>query len=197
MPADHPLRVIRTVVNAALGDLSGAFSQLYARLGRPSIPPEKLLRALLLQAFYSIRSERQLMERLRVFRPAGSAGSWALGSRIPYGTPRPSPTRERLLAGEVAARFLATVLARPEVKGLLPDDHFAVDGTLIQAWASMKSFRPKNGPAEPPPDGRNDSRDFHGERRRNRDARLDHRPRSPAVPQGSGQGFRLSFMGHC
>ena len=169
VPAEHPLRVIRAVVNAALGELSGAFGQLYARLGRPSIPPEKLLRALLLQAFYSIRSERQLMERLEfdlLFR-------WFVGLGIEdpvWDASTFSKNRDRLLAGEVAARFLATVLARPEVKRLLSDDHFSVDGTLIQAWASMKSFRPKDGPAAPPPGGRNDSRDFHGcQSARNRD----------------------------
>ena len=167
VPADHPLRVIRAVVNAALGELSGALGQLYARLGRPSIPPEKLLGVLLLQAFYSIRSERQLMERLEfdlLFR-------WFVGLGIEdpvWDASTFSKNRDRLLAGEMAARFLATVLARPEVKRLLSDDHFSVDGTLIQAWASMKSFRPKDDPAAPPPSGRNDSRDCHGERRRTR-----------------------------
>ena len=195
VPADHPLRVIRTVVNAALGELSGAFSQLYARLGRPSIPPEKLLRALLLQAFYSIRSERQLMERLAfdlLFR-------WFVGLGIEdpvWDASTFSKNRDRLLAGEVAARFLATVLARPEVKGLLSDDHFAVDGTLIQAWASMKSFRPRNGPAEPPPDGRNDSRDFHGERRRNETHASTTDPAARLFRKGPGKEARLSFMGH-
>ena len=143
VPADHPLRVIRAVVNAALSELSTEFGRLYARLDQPSIPPEKLLRALLLQAFYSIRSERQLMERPEfdlLFR-------WFMGLGIEdrvWDASTFSKNRDRLLAGEVPARFLATLLARPEVKRLLSDDQFSVDGTLIQAWASMKSFPPVN-----------------------------------------------------
>ncbi|HEX6010461.1 MAG TPA: IS5 family transposase [Geminicoccaceae bacterium] len=195
VPAAHPLRVIRAVVNAALGELSGAFGQLYARLGRPSIPPEKLLRALLLQAFYSIRSERQLMERLEfdlLFR-------WFVGLGIEdpvWDASTFSKNRDRLLAGEVAARFLATVLARPEIKRLLSDDHFSVDGTLIQGWASMKSFRPKDDPAAPPPGGRNDSRDFHGERRRNETHASTTDPAARLFRKGPGKEARLSFMGH-
>ena len=195
VPMDHPLRVIRVVVNAALSELSGALGQLYARLGRPSIPPEKLLRALLLQAFYSIRSERQLMERLEfdlLFR-------WFVGLGIEdlvWDASTFSKNRDRLLAGEVAARFLATVLARPEVKRLLSDDHFSVDGTLIQAWASMKSFRPKDDPAEPPPGGRNDSRDFHGERWRNETHASTTDPEARLFRKGPGKEARLSFMGH-
>ena len=195
VPTDHPLRVIRAGVNAALGELSGALGQLYARLGRPSIPPEKLLRALLLQAFYSIRSERQLMERLEfdlLFR-------WFVGLGIEdpvWDASTFSKNRDRLLAGEMAARFLATVLARPEVKRLLSDDHFSVDGTLIQAWASMKSFRPKDDPAAPPPGGRNDSRDFHGERRRNETHASTTDPEARLFRKGPGKEARLSFMGH-
>jgi transposase len=195
VPADHPLRVIRAVVNAALGELSGALGKLYARLGRPSIPPEKLLRALLLQAFYSIRSERQLMERLEfdlLFR-------WCVGLGIEdpvWDASTFSKNRDRLLAGEVAARFLATVMARPEIQRLLLDDHFSVDGTLIQAWASMKSFRPKDDPAAPPPGGRNDSRDFHGERRRNETHASTTDPEARLFRKGPGKEARLSFMGH-
>jgi len=140
VPADHPLRVIRAVVNAAPGELSGALGQLYARLGRPSIPPEKLLRALLLQAFYSIRSERQLMERLE-FDPLFR---WFVGLGIEdpvWDASTFSKNRDRLLAGEVAARFLATVLAQPEVKRLLSDDHFSVDGTLMGRTLERESRR--------------------------------------------------------
>jgi transposase len=207
VPADHPLRVIRAVVNAALSELSGAFGQLYARLGRPGVPPEKLLRALLLQAFYSIRSERQLMERLefdllfRWFPRVGPKGRPRAGSGLGIEDPvwdasTFSKNRERLLAGEVAARFLATVLGRPEVERLLSDDHFSVDGTLIQAWASMKSFRPKDDPAEPPPGGRNDSRDFHGERRRNETHASTTDSEARLFRKGPGKEARLSFMGH-
>jgi transposase len=151
---DHPLRAIREIVNAALAALSPEFEKLYARLGRPSIAPEKLLRALLLQAFYSVRSERQLMEQLDynlLFR-------WFVG----LGTDAPiwdvtvfTKNRERLVEGEIAGKFLAGVLGQPRVKELLSSEHFSVDGTLVEAWASMKSFRPKDGSAEPPAAGRN------------------------------------------
>ncbi len=140
--ADHPLRVIRLVANEALEFMSGDFALLYAGIGRPSIAPEKLLRAMLLQAFYGIRSERQLMERLDydlLFR-------WFVGLGVDdpaFDHSSFSKNRDRLLAGEVAAKFLAAVLARPRVNRLLSSDHFSVDGTLIEAWASMKSFRPK------------------------------------------------------
>jgi transposase len=137
--ADHPLRAIRTVVSAALDALSGEFAALYSGMGRPSIAPEMLLRAMLLQAFYSVRSERQLMERLEydlLFR-------WFFG----LGVDEPvwdhstfSKNRDRLLDGDVAARFLSEILAQPRVRQLLSRDHFSVDGTLVEAWASMKSF---------------------------------------------------------
>ncbi len=165
---DHPLRTIRLVVNEALAGLSGEFSALYARLGRPSIPPEKLLRAMLLQGFYSIRSERQLMERLEfdlLFR-------WFVGIGVDdavWDHSTFSKNRDRLLEGDIAAKFLSAVLAQPRVKRLLSTDHFSVDGTLIEAWASMKSFRPKDGWGEPPAmgGGRNREADFHGQKRSN------------------------------
>ncbi len=142
---DHPLRTIRQFADAALEALSEDFSALYsARMGRPSIPPEMLLRAMLLQAFYSIRSERQLMERLEfdlLFR-------WFVGLGVDdpaWDHSSFSKNRDRLLEGEIAAKFLAAVLAQPRVKRLLSSDHFSVDGTLIEAWASMKSFKPKDG----------------------------------------------------
>ena len=139
---DHPLRAVRVLTDSALETLSGDFAALYSGLGRPSIAPEMLLRAMLLQAFYSVRSERQLMERLEfdlLFR-------WFVG----LGMDDPvwdhstfSKNRDRLLDGEIAAKFLSAVLAQPRVKQLLSSDHFSVDGTLIEAWASMKSFKPK------------------------------------------------------
>ena len=147
--ADHPLRPIRAIVNEALAALEQEFAPLYARIGRPSIPPEKLLRAMLLQAFYSIRSERQLMERLEydlLFR-------WFVGLGIDdpaWDHSTFSKNRDRLLEGDIAAKFLSAVLAQPRVKRLLSTDHFSVDGTLIEAWASMKSFKPKDGSDEPP-----------------------------------------------
>src|SRR6202046_185861 len=172
---DHPLRTIRMVVNAALAGLSGEFSALYARMGRPSIPPEKLLRAMLLQVFYTIRSERQLMERLEfdlLFR-------WFVGIGVDdavWDHSTFSKNRDRLLEGDVAAKLLSAVVAQPRVKRLLSTDHFSVDGTLIEAWASMKSFRPRDGSDDPPPSGggRNREADFT--------ARSDRTTRTPRPP---------------
>ena len=136
---DHPLRLIRELANVALADLSSEFAVLYSGTGRPSIAPEMLLRAMLLQAFYSVRSERQLMERLEfdlLFR-------WFVGLGVDdpvWDHSTFSKNRDRLLEGEIAAKLLAAVLAQPRVKRLLSSDHFSVDGTLIEAWASMKSF---------------------------------------------------------
>jgi transposase len=166
IPKGHPLRVIREVANEALRGLSGQFDELYAAEGRPSIPPEQLLRALLLQAFYTIRSERQLMEQLNynlLFR-------WFVGLSVddPVWVPTVfSKNRERLLAGEIAAGFMETVLNLPRVRTLLSDEHFSVDGTLIQAWASMKSFRRRDGADEPPGPGRNSERNFRKDKRSN------------------------------
>ena len=162
----HPVRSIRTIVNQALDALSGDFECLYGRIGRPSIPPEKLLRALLLQAFYSIRSERQLMERLDfdlLFR-------WFVGLGIDdpvWDHSTFSKNRDRLLGGDVAARFLAEVLNRPKVRRLLSAEHFSVDGTLVEAWASMKSFRPRDEGGDDGAGGRNRDADFRGQKRRN------------------------------
>lgn len=141
VPAQHPLRAIGEIVNRSLAELSGEFQALYSHTGRPSIAPEKLLRALLLQAFYSIRSERRLMSELEfnlLYR-------WFVGLGIDdpvWVATVFCKNRDRLLAGDVAARFLARLLAHPKVKRLLSAEHFSVDGTLIEAWASIKSFRP-------------------------------------------------------
>ena len=148
-PADHPLRAIRARVDAALADLSPAFARLYSDVGRPSIPPERLLRALLLQAFYTVRSERQLMEQLDynlLFR-------WFVGLEMDEAVWHPTAfttNRDRLLDGDIACRFLAAILSRPEVRGLLSSEHFTVDGTLIEAWASLQSLVPKSLPPAPP-----------------------------------------------
>jgi transposase len=195
VPADHPLRPIRTIVDDALSGLSGEFEALYSHLGRPSIAPERLLRALLLQAFYSVRSERLLIEQLDynlLYR-------WFVGLGIddPVWHPTAFTTnRERLLGGEVAGRFLAAVLDRPEVKRLLSDEHFTVDGTLVEAWASLKSFRPKDDRDDPPGGGRNGERDFHGERRRNDSHASTTDPDARLFRKGHGKEARLSFMGH-
>jgi transposase len=164
--ADHPLRLIRQIANAALHALSGEFDKLYSPIGRVSIPPERLIRALLLQAFYSIRSERQLVERIDydlLFR-------WFVGLGIEdpvWDATTFSKNRDRLLAGAVAQQLLSAVLAHDQVKGLLSSEHFSVDGTLLEAWASAKSFQPKDGSSKPPDAGRNGERDFHGEQRAN------------------------------
>src|SRR5258708_15837962 len=142
---DHPLRTIRVVATGALADLWDDFAGLYTNFGRPSIAPEMLLRAMLLQAFYSVRSERQLMERLEfdlLFR-------WFVGLGIDdpvWDHSVFSKNRDRLLDGEIAAKFLSAVLAQPRVKRLLSSEHFSVDGTLIEAWASMKSVKPNEPP---------------------------------------------------
>jgi transposase len=194
---DHPLRTIRGIVNEALAALSGEFSALYARMGRPSIPPEKLLRAMLLQAFYSIRSERQLMERLDfdlLFR-------WFVGVGVDdaiWDHSTFSKNRDRLLEGDIAARLLGAVLAQPRVKRLLSSDHFSVDGTLIEAWASMKSFRPKDEASGPPAAGRTEPRGgFPRPDALQRDARLDDRSGSAALSQGAGQGGQALLHGTC
>ena len=192
---DHPLRAIREIVNAALAALSPEFEKLYARLGRPSIAPEKLLRALLLQAFYSVRSERQLMEQLDynlLFR-------WFVG----LGMDAPiwdvtvfTKNRERLVEGEIASKFMAAVLGQPRVRELLSSEHFSVDGTLIEAWASMKSFRPKDGGGEPPAPGRNGERDFHGEKRSNETHASTTDPDARLYRKGPGQPAKLVYLGH-
>ena len=194
--ADHPLRPIRAIVNEALSALEQEFAPLYARIGRPSIPPEKLLRAMLLQAFYSIRSERQLMERLEfdlLFR-------WFVGLGVDdpaWDHSTFSKNRDRLLAGDIAAKFLCAVLAQPRVKRLLSTDHFSVDGTLIEAWASMKSFRPKDGPSAPPSEGgRNAETDFRGERRSNASHASTTDPDARLYRKGDGKEAKLCFLGH-
>ena len=193
---DHPLRTIRGIVNEALAALSGEFSALYSRVGGPSIPPEKLLRAMLLQAFYSIRSERQLMERLEfdlLFR-------WFVGIGVDdavWDHSTFSKNRDRLLEGDLAAKLLSAVLAQPRVKRLLSTDHFSVDGTLVEAWASMKSFRPKDGSGEPPAgDGRNREADFHGQKRSNETHASTTDPEARLYRKGPGKEAKLCFMGH-
>ena len=193
---DHPLRPIRAIVNEALAALEGEFAPLYAGVGRPSIPPEKLLRAMLLQAFYSIRSERQLMERLDydlLFR-------WFVGLGIDdpaWDHSTFSKNRDRLLDGDIAAKVLAAVLAQPRVKRLLSTEHFSVDGTLIEAWASMKSFRPKDGSDEPASGGgRNAEANFRGERRSNETHASTTDPEARLYRKGIGKEAKLCFMGH-
>ena len=199
--ADHPLRSIREIANAALAALSGDFAALYSGLGRPSVPPEKLLRAMLLQAFYSVRSERQLMERIEfdlLFR-------WFVGIGIDdpvWDHSAFTKNRDRLLEGEIAAKFLEAVLSQPQVKRLLSSEHFSVDGTLIQAWASMKSFKPKQppnndgGPSGGRGDGRNAPADFRGQKRSNDTHQSTTDPDARLYRKGPGMEARLCFIGH-
>jgi transposase len=193
--ADHPLRAIGAVVNAALAQMSAEFDALYPATGRDSIPPERLLRALLLQAFYSIRSERQLVERIDfdlLFR-------WFVGLGVDdpvWDATTFTKNRDRLLAGEVAARFLAAVLAQPKVRALLSTEHFSVDGTLLEAWASTKSFRPKDGSGPPPDAGRNGEQDFRGQKRCNETHASTTDPDAKLFRKGPGKEAKLCSMGH-
>jgi transposase len=199
--ADHPLRSIREIANAALAAVSGDFAALYSGMGRPSVPPEKLLRAMLLQAFYSVRSERQLMERIEfdlLFR-------WFVGIGIDdpvWDHSAFTKNRDRLLEGEIAAKLLEAVLSQPQVKRLLSSEHFSVDGTLIQAWASMKSFKPKQppnndgGPSGGRGDGRNAPADFRGQKRSNDTHQSTTDPDARLYRKGPGMEARLCFIGH-
>jgi len=195
VPAGHPLRPIRAVVDEVLEVLSPDFEGMYSKVGRPSIPPEKLLRASLLQAFYSIRSERQLMEQMDynlLFRWfAGLSMDAAVWDVTVFTT-----NRDRLLAGDVATKFLSAVVAQARARDLLSDEHFSVDGTLLDAWASMKSFRPKDGGDEPPGPGRNAGRDFRGEKRSNRTHASTTDPEAKLYRKADGQPSRLAYMGH-
>ena len=195
IPADHPLRPMRAMVDEALKKLSGRFSGLYAFTGRPSIPPERLLRALLLQVLYSIRSERMLMEQLEynlLFR-------WfvGLGMDDPVWVPTVfTKNRDRLLEGEVAEAFFGAVLAQGRDHGLLSSEHFSVDGTLIEAWASQKSFqrkdRPKDGGDDDPG---NPTVDFRGERRSNETHASTTDPEA-RLARKKGRTSQLAYMGH-
>ncbi len=195
VPKGHPLRRIRTLTNDALARLSGDFDKLYSPFGRDSIPPEKLLRALLLQAFFSVRSERQLMEQITynmMFR-------WFVGLSIDaevWDVTVFTKNRDRLLKGDIARAFLAAILADPQVKPLLSDEHFSVDGTLIEAWASMKSFRPKDGSGEPPSPGRNGEADFRGKPHSNETHASTTDPDARLYKKAAGQAAKLCHMGH-
>lgn len=195
IPADHPLRPIRALADEALGALNGRFEGLYSSMGRPSIPPEMLLRATLLQAFFSVRSERMLMEQIDynlLFR-------WFVGLAVDAEVWHPTVfthNRDRLLEAEVAHEFLAALLALPQVRKLLSSEHFSVDGTLIDAWASMKSFRPKDGSGEPSSPGRNGERNFHKEKRSNETHASTTDPDARLYRKADGRESRLCFMGH-
>src|SRR5712691_9464209 len=194
---DHPLRAIRALTDTALLALPVDFAALYSGLGRPSIAPEMLLRAMLLQAFCSVRSERQLTERSEfdlLFR-------WFVGLGIDdsvWDHSTFSKNRDRLLDGEIATKFLSAVLAQPRIKRLLSSEHFSVDGALIEAWASMKSFKPKEPPAggDSGGGGRNAPADFRGEKHSNQTHRSTTDPDAKLYRKGPGMEAKLCFIGH-
>jgi transposase len=196
IPANHPLRPMRKLVDEALRRLSRQFSRLYAPLGRPSIAPEKLLRALLIMVLYSVRSERRLMEELDynlLYR-------WFVG----LGLDEPvwdvtvfTKNRERFIDGEVARRFFAEVLKAARQHDLVSEEHFSVDGTLIEAWASLKSFRPKQENREKPPDDPgNPTVNFHGEKRSNETHESKTDPDARLARKGEGKESKLCYSGN-
>jgi transposase len=192
---DHPLRAIRAMVDEVLRQLSRRFDQMYASAGRPSIPPEKLLRAQLLQMLYSIRSERLLMEEIdysMLYR-------WFVGLNLDEEVWDPTTftkNRDRLLQADVAKEFLAQVVAQARQRGLTSDEHFTVDGTLLEAWASVKSFQPKDGKNPPPDDPGNPTVNFHGEKRSNQTHLSKTDPDARLARKGPGKEAKLSFSGN-
>jgi transposase len=196
VPQDHPLRSLRAMTDEALQQLRPRFNSLYAKTGRPSIAPEKLLRALLLQALYSVRSERMLMEQLDynlLFR-------WFVGLNMDdsiWDVTVFTKNRERLLDGDIAEVFFQAVLTQARERSLLSDEHFTVDGTLLEAWASMKSYQRKDGkPMAPPDDPGNATVDFHGEKRSNETHASKTDPNAKMARKGKGKEAKLSYNGN-
>jgi len=195
VPADHPLRPLREMVDVVLRELSPEFARLYSPIGRPSIPPEKLLRALLLQVLYSVRSERQLMEQLNynlLFR-------WFVGLSMDdavWEVTVFTKNRTRLLRGDIARAFFERVVAQAQARQLLSAEHFTVDGTLLKAWAGAKSFRRKDTPAPPPEDPGNPTVDFHGERRSNATHASTTDPEARLARKSQGHEAHLAYHGH-
>jgi len=192
---DHPLRAIRVMVDEVLAQMSGSFDAMYADVGRPSIAPEKLLRAQLLQMLYSVRSERLLMEEMDynlLFR-------WFVGLNADdevWDATTFTKNRDRLLQADVAKQFLAQVVAQAGSRGLTSDEHFTVDGTLLEAWASVKSFQPKEKKAPPPDDPGNPTVNFHGENRSNDTHESKTDPESQLARKGPGKEAKLSYSGN-
>jgi len=196
VPADHPLRPVRLMVDLALKELSPVFNRMYVAFGRPSIAPEKLLRALVLQILYTIRSERMLMEQLEynlLFR-------WFVGLNVdePVWVPTVfSKNRDRLMEGEVAQKFFDRILEQAQAANLTSDEHFSVDGTLIEAWASQKSFQPKDQPPQPPPDDPgNPTINFRGEKRSNDTHESKTDPDARLARKSGGHESKLAYCGN-
>ncbi|MCA1680991.1 MAG: IS5 family transposase [Actinobacteria bacterium] len=193
---DHPLRPIRQMTDQVLRKLSARFARMYSDIGRPSIPPEQLLRALLLQGLYTIRSERLLMEEIDysvLFR-------WFIGLSMddPIWSPTTfSKNRDRLLQADVASAFFDAVLQQARDAGLMSDEHFTVDGTVLEAWASLKSFQRKDaGPPPPPDDPGNPTVNFHGETRTNDTHASTTDPDAQLYRKGQGKEAKLAYLGH-
>jgi transposase len=196
VPQNHPLRPLRKMVDEGLAELSPRFSKMYAKRGRPSIAPEKLLRALLLQVLYTIRSERQLMEQLdynMLYR-------WFVGLNMDdpiWDVTVFTKNRERLLKGDIAQAFFQKVLEQARAQSLLSEEHFTVDGTLIEAWAGQKSFQRKDQPPQPPEDGgSNPTVNFHGEKRSNQTHQSTTDPEAMLYRKSGGSESKLSYLGH-
>lgn len=196
VPKNHPLRPVRTMVDEILKQMSPQLSRMYAKVGRPSIPPEQLLRAQLLQMLYSVRSERLLMEEIDyniLFR-------WFVGLNLDdavWDATTFTKNRDRLLEADVAKEFLARVVAQAGEKGWMSDEHFSVDGTLLEAWASLKSFQPKDRKQAPPPDDPgNPTVDFHGEKRSNETHESKSDPEALLARKGKGKEAKLSYSGN-
>ena len=199
VPKDHPLRSIRQMVDKALKEMHHTFSEQYSETGRPSIPPEQLLRALLLQIFYTIRSERLLMEQLHynlLFR-------WFVGLSMDdavWDHSSFSKNRERLLNSDMATCFFQSIRDQARQKKLLSDEHFTVDGTLLDAWASMKSFKPKDSDNKPDSSednqGRNPTVDFRGQKRTNETHSSTTDSDARLYKKAKGQPAKLCYMGH-
>jgi transposase len=194
--ADHPLRAIRRMTDQVLRELSPRFDRMYSEMGRPSIPPEQLLRALLLQGLYTIRSERLLIEEIDysiLFR-------WFIGLSLdePIWSPTTfSKNRDRLLEADVASAFFDAVVQQARDAGLMSDEHFTVDGTVLEAWASLKSFQRKDaGPTPPPDDPGNPSVNFHGETRKNDTHQSTTDPDAQLYRKGQGKEAKLAYLGH-
>ena len=196
VPQDHPLRPLRVMTDEALQQLQPRFNNLYAKIGRPSIAPEKLLRAFLLQALYYVRSERMLMEQLDynlLFR-------WFVGLNMDdaiWDVTVFTKNRERLLDGDIAEAFFQAVLQQARERNLLSDEHFTVDGTLLEAWASLKSFQRKDGKTSVPPDDPgNATVDFHGQKRSNETHESKTDPDAKLARKGKGKEAKLSYNGN-
>jgi transposase len=195
IPADHPIRRIRRVVEVVLADLDDEFETMYSRIGRPSVPPEQLLKATVLMALYSLRSERAFCERLNydlLFK-------WFLDLPIDakaFDATTFTKNRQRLLDHEIADRFFAAVVDQAKLRRYLSSDHFSVDGTLLEAWASHKSFKPKHGPPTEPPAGRNAEVAWHGQKRSNETHQSTTDPEARLARKSNATAAKLCYAGH-